>query len=151
MFFFKFNEKTLVGVVSTFYYSWGIAHRYFYLLNITQPYQILILSVILNLLRRQTIKQGANILLQFTGSQRYFYILKYNQTRFNCDCFFFKYKEKIYSLVNILYSWGVDKSGHLYFLTYHGKFQLVHVTSHKLWYLFYTVSEVNTLTKEFFF
>jgi hypothetical protein len=26
---------------------------------------------------------------------------------------FFKYKEKIYSLVNILYSWGVDKSGHL--------------------------------------
>jgi hypothetical protein len=51
--FLKFNEKTLVGVVSTFYYSWGVAHRYFYLLNITQPYQILILSVILNLLRRQ--------------------------------------------------------------------------------------------------
>ena len=105
-----------------------IAHRYFYLLNITQPYQILILSVILNLLRRQTIKQGANIVLQFMCSQRYFYILKYNQTRFNCDCFF-KYKKKIYSLVNILYSWGVDKGGHLYFLTYHGKFQLVHVTS----------------------
>jgi hypothetical protein len=38
--FLKFNEKTLVGVVSTFYYSRGIAHRYFYLLNITQPYQI---------------------------------------------------------------------------------------------------------------